>query len=36
MRNHTTHPQGRDSHNLNKYIWPFYRPEHGTTARDYH
>ena len=21
MRNHTTHPQGRDSHNLNKYIW---------------
>lgn len=23
MRNHTTHPQGRDSHNLNKYIWHF-------------
>lgn len=23
MRNHTTHPQGRDSHNLNKYIWRF-------------
>lgn len=23
MRNHTTHPQGRDSHNLHKYIWRF-------------
>lgn len=23
MRNHTTHPQGRDSHNLNKCIWHF-------------
>ncbi|EGB4667924.1 host cell division inhibitor Icd-like protein [Escherichia coli] len=23
MRNHTTSPQGRDSHNLNKYIWRF-------------
>lgn len=23
MRNHTTHPQGRDSHNLNKNIWRF-------------
>ncbi len=23
MRNHTTHPQGRDSYNLNKYIWRF-------------
>lgn len=23
MRNHTTHPQGRDSHDLNKYIWRF-------------
>ena len=23
MRNHTTHPQGRGSHNLNKYIWRF-------------
>lgn len=23
MRNHTTHPQRRDSHNLNKYIWRF-------------
>ncbi|EFE1459248.1 ash family protein [Escherichia coli] len=23
MRNHTTHPQWRDSHNLNKYIWRF-------------
>ncbi|XIS62070.1 host cell division inhibitor Icd-like protein [Escherichia coli] len=23
MRNHTTHPHGRDSHNLNKYIWRF-------------
>lgn len=23
MRNHTTHPQGRDSHNLSKYIWRF-------------
>ncbi|EHM3032647.1 host cell division inhibitor Icd-like protein [Escherichia coli] len=23
MRDHTTHPQGRDSHNLNKYIWRF-------------
>lgn len=23
MKNHTTHPQGRDSHNLNKYIWRF-------------
>ncbi|EHL6581823.1 host cell division inhibitor Icd-like protein, partial [Escherichia coli] len=23
MRNHTTHPQGRNSHNLNKYIWRF-------------
>ncbi|EEV1201360.1 host cell division inhibitor Icd-like protein, partial [Escherichia coli] len=23
MRNHTIHPQGRDSHNLNKYIWRF-------------
>ncbi|ELI2262846.1 host cell division inhibitor Icd-like protein [Escherichia coli] len=23
MRNHTTHPQGRDLHNLNKYIWRF-------------
>lgn len=23
MLNHTTHPQGRDSHNLNKYIWRF-------------
>lgn len=23
MRNHTTHPQGRDPHNLNKYIWRF-------------
>ncbi|WP_024165651.1 host cell division inhibitor Icd-like protein [Escherichia coli] len=23
MRNYTTHPQGRDSHNLNKYIWSF-------------
>ncbi|EFF0761904.1 host cell division inhibitor Icd-like protein [Escherichia coli] len=23
MRNHITHPQGRDSHNLNKYIWRF-------------
>lgn len=23
MRNNTTHPQGRDSHNLNKYIWRF-------------
>ncbi len=23
MGNNTTHPQGRDSHNLNKYIWRF-------------
>ena len=23
MLNHTTHPQGRDSHNLSKYIWRF-------------
>ncbi|EKY6397617.1 host cell division inhibitor Icd-like protein [Escherichia coli] len=23
MRNHTTHSQGRDSHDLNKYIWRF-------------
>ncbi|EEQ3493604.1 host cell division inhibitor Icd-like protein [Escherichia coli] len=23
MLNHTIHPQGRDSHNLNKYIWRF-------------
>ena len=23
MLNHTTHPQGRGSHNLNKYIWRF-------------
>ena len=23
MRNHNTHPQGRDSHDLNKYIWRF-------------
>ncbi|EFY2656740.1 icd-like protein [Shigella sonnei] len=23
MRNHTIHPQGRDSYNLNKYIWRF-------------
>ncbi|MGK3295127.1 host cell division inhibitor Icd-like protein [Escherichia coli] len=23
MLNHTTHPKGRDSHNLNKYIWRF-------------
>ncbi|EJK8845468.1 host cell division inhibitor Icd-like protein [Escherichia coli] len=23
MLKHTTHPQGRDSHNLNKYIWRF-------------
>ncbi|EEQ3958737.1 host cell division inhibitor Icd-like protein [Escherichia coli] len=23
MLNHITHPQGRDSHNLNKYIWRF-------------
>ncbi len=23
MRNHTTHPQGRDLHNLNKYTWRF-------------
>ncbi|HAU9269494.1 TPA: host cell division inhibitor Icd-like protein [Escherichia coli] len=23
MRNYTTHPQGRDPHNLNKYIWRF-------------
>lgn len=23
MRNYTTHPQGRDSYNLNKYIWRF-------------
>ncbi|WP_337961360.1 host cell division inhibitor Icd-like protein [Escherichia albertii] len=23
MLNYTTHPQGRDSHNLNKYIWRF-------------
>ncbi|EFP5544611.1 host cell division inhibitor Icd-like protein [Escherichia coli] len=23
MLNHTTHPQGRDSHNLNTYIWRF-------------
>ncbi|WP_438391296.1 host cell division inhibitor Icd-like protein [Escherichia coli] len=23
MLNHTTHPQGRDSHDLNKYIWRF-------------
>ncbi|HDP8066193.1 TPA: host cell division inhibitor Icd-like protein [Escherichia coli] len=23
MRNHTTHPQGRDPHNLNKCIWRF-------------
>ncbi len=23
MLNHTTHPQGRDSHNLNKFIWRF-------------
>lgn len=23
MRNYTTHPQGRDSHNLSKYIWRF-------------
>ncbi|HBE5992297.1 TPA: host cell division inhibitor Icd-like protein [Escherichia coli] len=23
MRNYTTHQQGRDSHNLNKYIWRF-------------
>ncbi|EHM4577625.1 host cell division inhibitor Icd-like protein [Escherichia coli] len=23
MLNHTAHPQGRDSHNLNKYIWRF-------------
>ncbi|UMR99709.1 hypothetical protein AOY87_16545 [Escherichia coli] len=23
MLNHTTHPQGRDSHNLNKFTWRF-------------
>ncbi|EIN3826036.1 host cell division inhibitor Icd-like protein [Escherichia coli] len=23
MRNHTIHPQGRDSHNLNKFAWRF-------------
>lgn len=23
MRNYTRHPQGRDSYNLNKYIWRF-------------
>ncbi|EPE5363904.1 host cell division inhibitor Icd-like protein [Escherichia coli] len=23
MRNYTIHPQGRDSYNLNKYIWRF-------------
>ncbi|EPS6939495.1 host cell division inhibitor Icd-like protein [Salmonella enterica subsp. enterica serovar Tennessee] len=23
MSNHITHPQGRDSHNLNKFIWRF-------------
>ncbi|WP_072049796.1 host cell division inhibitor Icd-like protein [Enterobacter roggenkampii] len=23
MKNHTTHPQGRDSHNLNKFTWLF-------------
>ena len=23
MRNHTTHPQGRDLHNLNKFTWRF-------------
>lgn len=23
MRNHITHPQGRDLHNLNKFTWRF-------------
>ncbi|EPH6679069.1 host cell division inhibitor Icd-like protein [Escherichia coli] len=29
MLNHTTHPQGRDSHNLNKYIWRFMQCHHS-------
>nr|HBC3068019.1 host cell division inhibitor Icd-like protein [Escherichia coli O146] len=30
MLNHTTHPQGRDSHNLNKFTWRFMQCHHSS------
>ncbi|ELE9730127.1 host cell division inhibitor Icd-like protein [Enterobacter kobei] len=32
MKNHTTHPQGRDSHNLNKFTWLFLASRPGDKA----
>ncbi|HDC0748382.1 TPA: host cell division inhibitor Icd-like protein [Escherichia coli] len=32
MLNHTTHPQGRDSHNLNKFTWRFMQCLTGSIA----
>ncbi|HFO3907538.1 TPA: host cell division inhibitor Icd-like protein [Escherichia coli] len=32
MRNHITHPQGRDSHNLNKFTWRFMQCLTGSIA----
>lgn len=32
MKNNTTHPQGRDSHNLNKFTWLFLGTPKGHTC----
>ena len=32
MKNHITHPQGRDSHNLNKFTWLFLARRPGDKA----
>ncbi|HGF2658232.1 TPA: host cell division inhibitor Icd-like protein [Escherichia coli] len=32
MRNHITHPQGQDSHNLNKFTWRFMQCLTGSIA----
>lgn len=32
MRDHTTHPQGRDSHSLNKFTWLFLGTPKGHTC----
>lgn len=32
MKNHTTHPQGRDLHNLNKFTWLFLGTPKGHTC----
>ncbi|MDZ0983061.1 host cell division inhibitor Icd-like protein [Klebsiella quasipneumoniae] len=32
MKNHTTYPQGRDSHNLNKFTWLFLGMPKGQTC----